>query len=139
MSSDDGERQASSADVPAETLDELRAVCRALPGAYEEQAWVGTRWRVRARTFAHVLVVDAGWPPAYARAAGTDGPTVVLTFESSGDELHALARIGDPFFKPPWRPTVVGMRLDGDVDWAEIAEFVTESYRLQEAVRRRRG
>jgi hypothetical protein len=64
-------------DVPPEIVARLRAVCLGLPEAYEEQAWVGTRWRVRTRTFAHVLTVDAGWPPAYARAAATDGPVTV--------------------------------------------------------------
>ena len=73
------------------------------------------------------------------RAAGTVGPAVVLTFESSGDELEALSRVGHPFFKPPWRATVVGMLVDGHVDWAEVTELITESHRLQAAPRRRRG
>ena len=41
------------ADVPADILAGLRAACLALPDAYEEQAWAGTRWCVRKRTFAH--------------------------------------------------------------------------------------
>jgi hypothetical protein len=126
-------------DVPAEVVAALRGLCLPLSGAYEEPAWVGTRWRVRQRTFAHVLTIDSGWPPAYARAAGTDGPAVVLTFESAGDELEALARVGRPFFKPPWRATVVGLELVDRVDWAEVAELITESHRLQAAPRRRRG
>ena len=115
-------------DVAAAIVDRLRSVCLALPEAYEESAWVGTRWRVRTQTFAHVLAVDGGWPPAYARAAETDGPVSVLTFESSGPELAALSAAGHPFFKPRWRPTVVGMVLDAGVDWSEVAELVTESY-----------
>jgi hypothetical protein len=89
---------------------------------------VGTRWRIRTRTFAHVLMVDAGWPPAYARAAGSDGPISVLTFRSSGAELDALTNAGPPFFKPGWFPDIVGMVLDADVDWDEVTELVTESY-----------
>jgi hypothetical protein len=116
------------ADVPPQIVAALRSVCLALPEAREEPAWVGTRWRVRMQTFAHVLAVDVGWPPAYARAAETDGPVIVLTFESSGPELAALSAAGHPFFKPRWRPTVVGMALDGGVDWSEVAELVTESY-----------
>jgi hypothetical protein len=126
-------------DVPADIVDALRAICLGLPGAVEEQAWIGTRWRVRQRTFAHVVTIDDGWPPAYVRAAGTDGPAVVLTFESSGDELEALTRVGHPFFKPPWRATVVGMLLDGETDWAEVSELLRESHRMQAAPRRRRG
>jgi hypothetical protein len=115
-------------DVAAEIVDRLRSVCLALPEAYEQSAWVGTRWRIRTKTFAHVLAIDAGWPPGYARSVGTDGPVTVLTFESSGPELAALSEAGHPFFKPPWRPTVVGMVVETDVDWDEVAELLTESY-----------
>lgn len=115
-------------DVPPEIVAELRSVCLGLPEAYEEPAWVGTRWRIRKRTFAHVLAIDSGWPPAYARAAGTNGPIVVMTFSSSGPELDALTNAGHPFFKPRWRVDVVGMVLDSGVDWDEVAELLTESY-----------
>ena len=115
-------------DVAPEVVDELRSVCLALPEAYEESAWVGTRWRIRKKTFAHVLTIDAGRPPGYARAAVTDGPVTVPTFESSGPELAALSDAGHPFFKPPWRPTVVGMVLGAAVDWDEVAELLAESY-----------
>ncbi|MGH9137785.1 MAG: MmcQ/YjbR family DNA-binding protein [Acidimicrobiales bacterium] len=119
---------ADGVDVPPEILAELRSVCLGLPEAYEEQAWVGTRWRVATRTFAHVLVIDAGWPPAYARAAGIDGPASVLMFRSSGPELDVLRTAGHPFFAPVWRADEVGMVLDAHVDWGEVAELVTESY-----------
>jgi hypothetical protein len=115
-------------DVPPEMVAALREVCAALPEAVEGRAWVGTRWRVRSRTFAHVLVIDSGWPPAYARAAGDDGPITVVTFRASGPELDALTHAGHPFFKPVWFPDIVGMVLDAHVDWDEVAELVTESY-----------
>jgi hypothetical protein len=67
------------AGAPAPILATLRSMCLGLPEAHEELAWVGTRWCVRKRNFAHVLPIDAGWPPAYARAAGSDGPVTVLT------------------------------------------------------------
>ena len=66
------------------------------PMPTQEDAWVGTRWRVRRKTFAHVLAVDDGWPPAYARAAGSDGPMLALTFRSSGPELEALSACRPP-------------------------------------------
>jgi predicted DNA-binding protein (MmcQ/YjbR family) len=106
----------------------VRAVCRALPEVVEEEAWVGTRWRVRGKTFAHVLTIEDGWPPAYARAAAMDGPAVVLMFRSTGDELAALREGGPPFFAPPWRADEVGLVLEGDVDWDEVRELLTESY-----------
>lgn len=119
---------AGSADVPPAVLARVRTACLRLPDAYEEVAWEGTRWRIRGRTFAHVLVIVEGRPPAYARAAGTDGPAVVITFRSAGPELDALGRAGPPFFRPRWGPDVVGMVLGADVDWDEVAELVTESY-----------
>ena len=114
--------------VAPEIVARLRAICMALPEAHEEQAWVGTRWRIRTRTFAHVLAVDTGWPPAYARAAATDGPATLLMFRSEGPERDSLAAAGHPFFMPPWRADEVGLALDDGVDWDEVAELVTESY-----------
>jgi hypothetical protein len=115
-------------EVASDVLARLRHVCLALPEAYEEDAWVGTRWRIRGRTFAHVLAVEAGWPPAYARAAGSDGPATVLTFRSSSPELDALRGGGHPYFAPPWRADEVGMVLEVGVDWGEVRELLTESY-----------
>jgi hypothetical protein len=108
----------------------LAATALALPDAYEEDAWTGVRWRIRARTFAHVLVAQEGYTSAYRDVTGVTEPTTVLTFRSSGDELLALVHAGPPFYRPPWSPTVVGMVLDDDTDWAEVTELVTESYRF---------
>jgi hypothetical protein len=105
------------ADVPDAVLAELRAVCLGLPESYEEQAWTGRRWRIRKRTFVHVLTIDS---PA--------GPTTVMTFRAAGEELGVLHRSGHPFFRPGWGRDVVGMVLDGDTDWSEVAELLTESY-----------
>ena len=118
------------ADVAPEVVEALRAICAALPEAYEEPAWVGTRWRIRTKTFGHVAHIEDGWPPAYVRAVGSDGPLTVLTFRSDGPELEALAASGHPFFKPVWWTDVVGMILDEATDWVEVAELLTESYCL---------
>jgi predicted DNA-binding protein (MmcQ/YjbR family) len=117
-------------DVPPDILARLRPICLGLPQTYEELAWVGTRWRIRTRTFAHVLTVDPEHQMAYARAARTDEPVCVLTFRASGDELRALISGGYPFFKAGWGDDVVVMVLDTEVDWAEVAELLTESYRI---------
>jgi hypothetical protein len=109
----------------------LRSICAALPEVVEEEAWVGTRWTVRSQTFAHVLVIDGGWPPAYVRAFGTDGPQTVLTFQAPDDEIDAYRAMGHPFSLPPWRPNIVGLALDDGehpIDWEEIAELVADSY-----------
>jgi hypothetical protein len=118
------------AEVPEPIVDRLRAICAGLPEAREEQAWVGTRWRIGKQTFGHLVTIADGYPPVYARVAGTDGPITVLTFQSSGEELDALSKVGHPFFRPPWRPRIVGMFVDDDTNWDEVAELVTESYCL---------
>lgn len=111
------------ADVPPEVMAGLRAVCLGLPETSEEQAWAGRRWTVRRRTFAHVLAVDS-----------PSGPSIVMTFRSSGDELDALRSMGHPFFRPGWGTNTVGMVLSVDagvgvgLDWTEIRELLTESY-----------
>jgi hypothetical protein len=127
--------------VPNAILTRLRKACLALPEVREEQAWVGTRWRIRKETFAHVLMIIDGWPPAYARAAGTDGPACVLTFQSLGPRVDPETFSRAPYFRPLWRPDILGRRLDIDVDWHDITKLVTASYcllapkKLAEAVR----
>lgn len=117
-------------DVAGDIVSRLRSICRRLPEVVEEEAWVGVRWRIRTKTFAHVVAVDGGRPAAYAAAAGTDGPVTVLTFRSAGDELEALRSVGPPFFKPVWFRDIVGIALGGATDWVEIDELLTESYCL---------
>jgi hypothetical protein len=123
--------------VPLEVVAKLRSVCLRLPEAYEEAAWVGTRWCVRKKNFAHVLCIAAGWPPAYARAAGisrlTEAATTpesicVLTFRSPIAEtnVHSFAQL--PYFRPGWWPDIVGVVLDAATDWDEVAIFLTVSY-----------
>lgn len=105
-------------------------IALALPDAYEEDAWVGVRWRVRTRTFAHVAPADGSSPAIDLAAGAPPEPAVVMTFRSSGDELDTLVAIGHPYFKPVWSPTVVGVHLTAETDWTEVAELVTESYCL---------
>lgn len=121
---------APSGDVDAAVIAALRTICGSLPETVEERAWVGVRWKVRTKTFAHVLTIDDGRPAAHAEAAGTDGPETVLTFRSDGEELEVLRRSPHPYFFGGWGRDVVGVILDGSVGWDEIGELVTESYCL---------
>ncbi|WP_406831216.1 MmcQ/YjbR family DNA-binding protein [Pedococcus sp. KACC 23699] len=125
-------------EPPGDVVARVASTALALPEAYEEDAWTGVRWRVRSKTFAHVLVAQEGYTSAYRDVTGVTEPTTVLTFRSSGDELAALTHAGPPFYQPPWSPTAVGMVLDKDTDWDEVAELVTESYRCS-APQRLRG
>ena len=116
--------------VPKAILARLRKACLALPEAYEDQAWVGTRWRVRKQTFAHVLMIADGWPPVYARVAGMEGPVCVLTFQSLGPRVDPHTFSQAPYFRPLWRPDIVGRTLDADADWNDIASLLAASYCL---------
>jgi hypothetical protein len=79
---------------------------------------VGTRWRIRKRTFAHVLAIDDGDVRTF------------LTFRAAGEELDVLRHAGHPFFFLGWGRNAMGMLLDDATDWAEVRELVCESYCL---------
>ncbi len=119
---------ATRAQVPAGIVARLEAICLGLPEATQEPAWTGMRWLVGRKTFAHVVRIEHGWPPAYARAAGTAGPATVLTFRlpiaRRASPRHACA----PFFKPPWFADIVGMAIDAHTDWDEVADLLVRSY-----------
>jgi hypothetical protein len=42
----------------------------------------------------------------------------------------ALGAAGHPYFRADWGREDVGMLLDEGTDWDEVAELVTESYRM---------
>jgi len=105
------------ADVEPAVMEQIRSVCLGLPEAFEKPAWTGAQWRIRNRTFAHVLAIDS-----------PEGAVTVMTFRSQGAELDALRRTGHPFFRPAWGKNGVGMVIDDGVDWDEVAELLTESY-----------
>jgi hypothetical protein len=105
-------------DVPRDVEARLREICTSLPDAYEQKAWVGVRWMVRTKTFAHVLAVS--------RAGG---PTeVVVSFRATGEELEMLRLAEHPFFVLGWGRDAIGMVLDDDTDWDEVRELMTESF-----------
>lgn len=127
---------------PADGVDEFDAfvahcvrrvgeVATALPETLEQDAWVGVRWRIRTRTFAHVLPIRDGRPQGSAELAGVREPAVVLTFHAPVEEAALFAHLGPPWFKPPWSRTVAGLVLGEATDWAEVAELVTDSYRTR--------
>jgi len=103
--------------VPEEWVLRIGAVLGALPRVHEENAWVGTRWRVGPATIAHVF--------------GGEDQQFRITFRAEPDEVMAFEHLGAPYFKGEWGLNVVGMLLDDDTDWDELAELLTDSYCLQ--------
>jgi len=116
--------------VPRAVLARLRTPCLELPEAAEEAAWTGIRWTIRGKNFAHVLMIKDGWPPAYARAAGTRGPACVLTFRLAAEHCAAQRFRRAPFFRPVWFPNIAGLAIDADTDWDEADTLIRNSYRV---------
>jgi hypothetical protein len=115
-------------EVPDEIVARLRGICLALPAAYEEAAWTGTRWMIGKRNFAHVVMIDAGWPPAYVKAARSNGPLVVVTFRVPEQKYDTGRFLCRPFFKPPWWPDIAGIQIDDATDWEDVKALLADSY-----------
>ncbi len=111
-------------------MSKLRKICMALPLANEETAWVGTRWCIRGKNFAHVIMIMDGHPPNYAKAANTIGPQCILTFRSDIAEYDASVFQADPYFKPVWFRTIAGLKLDNKTNWSAVQLHIEASYRL---------
>lgn len=105
-------------------------MCVALPEAYEEQAWTGVRWRVRGRTFAHVLTLDEDSSSALRATFGVEGEATALAFHVPGDELLALREAGHPYYAVGWGRNVMGLHLGSWTDWDELRELLTDSFCL---------
>ena len=103
--------------VPEQMVLRIGAVIAGLPRTVEESAWVGTRWRVGQATIAHVF--------------GGEDQQFRITFRAEPEEVMAFEHPGAPYFKSEWGGNVVGMLLDDDTDWQELAELLTDSYCLQ--------
>lgn len=100
----------------------LRRICLALPEAHEVEAWGEPTFRVRNRMFATFANADThgrGRPATWLKA----GP---------GNQAVMVRAAPERFFVPPYvGPSGwVGVWLDGDVDWKELAALVADSYRL---------
>ena len=119
-------------DVLPEFEDRLRAICGGLPEVQEEPAWVGVRWRVRQRTFAHACAVERGHPTSDAARVFPEYDRLdVVSFRVPDDDVAGLSAAGFPFYRPGWGTNVIGLVLTGTTDWEEVAELLTDSYRIQ--------
>jgi predicted DNA-binding protein (MmcQ/YjbR family) len=100
------------------TTDRLRAICLALPEASEKEAWGDPTFRVRERIF--------------AMEKRGDGRVSVWCKAPPGSREILTGADPERFFAPPYvgHKGWIGMRLDSDPDWDEVAEVVKRSYRL---------
>lgn len=100
-----------------DAVGRLRAICLALPEATERETWGDPTFRVRDKIFA---MPNRG-----------DGQVSVWCKAPPGVQGMLVGADPARFFVPPYvgRHGWVGVRLDGPVDWEELAELVEESYR----------
>ena len=103
--------------VPLPWIERISAILADLPEVREDDAWVGLAWRVRSATVAHVF--------------GGEDQLCRITFRAEPDEVVAFEHMGDPYFRASWGGNVVGLLLDDDTDWEELAELLTDSYCIQ--------
>lgn len=98
--------------------DRLRAICLALPGAVEKQAWGDPTYRVRDKIF--------------AMEKRGDGRVSVWCKAPPGSQEVLIGADPDRFFVPPYVGVKgwIGIRLDHAPDWDEVAALIRRSYRL---------
>ena len=101
-----------------EILNQLRAICLALPESSEQGGVGNPSFKVRDKIFAMQHGVD-GRPSMWCKA-----PT--------GAQEVLVEANPDRFFVPPYvgHHGWVGVWLDVELDWDEVADLIEESYRM---------
>jgi hypothetical protein len=116
-------RSTEMADGAGEPLERLRAICLALPEVSERPSHGAPAWFVRdRRPFVHL------WPDGHHQQ---DFPHLWCA-APPGLQEELIAADPNLFFRPPYvgHRGWLGMRLDGDPDWNEIAVLCRDAYRV---------
>jgi len=102
-------------------LTRLRAICLALPDATEKIAWGEPTFRIRDKLFAMFTDNHHG-----------DGRIAVWCKAPPGVQEILVGAAPQRFYRPPYvgHKGWIGIRLEGDVDWAEVAALVKDSYEM---------
>jgi len=115
-------RSAREAAAVARAYDRVRALCLALDGVHEKEAWSEATFRVdRGKMFL-----------MFADNHHDDG-RIAFWCRSTSDSREAwLGMAPERFFVPPYvGPSGwVGMCIDGDAPWDMAAEVIAEGHRL---------
>jgi predicted DNA-binding protein (MmcQ/YjbR family) len=103
-------------------LGRVTALCLALPEARRALRGSHAEFRVRTRVFAYYLDNHHG-----------DGIVALCCKTARGEQADWVASDPSRFYLPAYIGSRgwVGLRLDrGRIDWREVADLVTDSYRL---------
>jgi len=103
--------------TPDERFARLRRICLALPEAIERETWGEATFRVREKIF----------------AMGHEGEKPAATCKARPGVQEMLVS-ADPvrFYVPPYtgHNGWVGIHMTVPVDWDELEDLITESYRM---------
>ncbi len=109
--------------MPPRPLIKLRKLCLALPDAHEVEAWGEPTFRVKNKLFA--MYADAGNHHGAGRPA-------VWCKAAPGTQALMVRAAPDRYFVPPYvGPSGwVGVWLDKDADWDDVADLLRDAWRL---------
>lgn len=118
--------------IMSSPLDRLRRMCLALPGAWEKVSHGEPTFWVGRKMFA-----------SFANAATHHGAgRHAVWCKATHVTQHLLiARAPERYFQPPYvGPSGwIGIYLDGNPDWSEVAERLQHAYELAAPSRQGRG
>jgi len=102
-------------------LTQLRKICLAFPDATEKVAWGEPTFRVRNKLFAMFTDNHHG-----------DGVVALWCKAPMGVQEILVGAAPEKFFRPPYvgHKGWIGVRLDIEVDWNEVADLVKDSYQM---------
>ena len=109
--------------MPPSAIHRLRKLCLALPGAHEVEAWGEPTFRVNNKLFAMYAAADnhhgAGHPAVWIKSTPVN-------------QGFLLAAKPKRYFSPPYvGPSGwIGVRLDGRVNWKDVAGLLRDGYEL---------
>ena len=101
----------------------LRAICLALPEVTERPSHGAPTWFVRRKSSFATLWADGHHDDQFPH---------LWCAASPGAQQELTASDPERFSRPPYvgGRGWIGVRLDRDVDWAEIAELCQDAYRV---------
>jgi len=101
----------------------MRAICLALPEVTERPSHGAPTWFVRGKSSFVTLWADGHHEDQFPHLWCAAPP---------GAQRELTAGAPDRFFRPPYvgGRGWIGVRLDRDPDWAEIAELCQDAYRV---------
>ena len=109
--------------MDVELAERLRAICLKLPEVTERPSHGAPAFFVRDKKSFLQLWADGHHDNHFPHLWCAAPP---------GAQAELVAGAQDRFFRPPYvgHRGWIGVRLDGDVDWAEIAELCEDAYRV---------